>query len=918
MNINTSLLDMPNVGTFVGRKSEYNNLSQLIQQNRIVIIEGLSGIGKTALATFYAHNTANTYKAVAWHEIQVDESISTLIESIAEKLKAQGQEFLHSKVWGKQQSQLTTIKSLIEQLRKEKILLVLDSFEIFLDDDHKLKAEFENLIDELFRSSFNSNVILTTKIKPRPHPRLLNQYSTIELKGLTDLDSTTLLSELANKHNIQLDVSSEQQIYKATQGHPMALNFVVAALIYGESIQFLLKNLQAVVASEVAPHLINLLYAKLPNDAQRLLKASSAFRKPFTVADINPLQVKADFTELKAFFFIESDISKQRYFLHPIVREYAYKLLKEDTAMFSNTHKSIGELYIAKMKHSRNLEDIETILDVLEAIYHCNKAKHDNGQRFVGNFIANNKTALRNMVKFGEGRLAKKLYEAALKVREDDSELHQFYARLLEGHFSNNPKEIEKHYAESVRLTPENPERQMNYLLFLAKAGKYEQAQEAFERAIAIKECKSSDKVYVPYAKVLLEARKNIQAEKVLEQALPIVDKGSLSQVYIMYGQTLAYQRKFEKAESVFTEGLKTVHLSNGLDDVYIRYSKYFVDRKRFDKAEAVISEAMAKLPPANLVRLYVEYSKLLRQQGKVKQAIAILEEGIKKIPSKFNLYSLYWEYCDLLKSQKDFDGAIDVLRRGIKHVSLEHKGDALILEYGKLARNLGNKQEAEKALRYGIQNTPIGEGLKVLYLDYATLLLFQKRYNEAISCLDEALGRLPKRSHGILNLRRNEIVEEMKKARQKQEKQATKETFENQYFQKGEYTKPYFLFREQLQSATSSIVIIDSYINEEILKTISTLKKEISVLIISEHIRPADFDVQVNKLRRDGYKIKVFKTDMFHDRFLGIDNEWTHSGHSFKDIGSRVSMSTKLDEKRVQQLQKDIDYVLNNMPEFC
>jgi len=124
MTINTSLLDLPNVGTFVGRKSEYNNLSQLIQKNRIVIIEGLSGIGKTALATFYAHNTANNYKAVVWHEIQIDESVSTLIESIAEKIKAQGQEFLYDKVWGQQQSQLATIKFLIEKLRKEKILLL--------------------------------------------------------------------------------------------------------------------------------------------------------------------------------------------------------------------------------------------------------------------------------------------------------------------------------------------------------------------------------------------------------------------------------------------------------------------------------------------------------------------------------------------------------------------------------------------------------------------------------------------------------------------------------------------------------------------------------------------------------------------------------------------------------------------------
>ncbi|MBN1449691.1 MAG: hypothetical protein JW963_01635, partial [Anaerolineales bacterium] len=271
--------------------------------------------------------------------------------------------------------------------------------------------------------------------------------------------------------------------------------------------------------------LINLLYAKLTNDAQRLLKVSSAFRKPFTMSDVKSLQIKADFTELKAVFFIETDTSNQRYFLHPIVREYAYKLLKEDLSMFNSIHESIGEFYIAKIKRSRNLESIETILDVLEAIYHCNKANHEHGQRFIGNFIANNKTALRNMVKFGEGRLAKRLYEAALKLKGDDSELHQFYARLLEGHFNGNPKEIEKHYAESVRLTPDNPERQRDYLCFLARLGKYEQAQKVFEHAIELKSCKSSGLLYVPYAKILLEARRNKEAERVLEKGLTTVKK---------------------------------------------------------------------------------------------------------------------------------------------------------------------------------------------------------------------------------------------------------------------------------------------------------------------------------------------------------------------------------------------------------
>ena len=874
MPVNTSLLDIPSVDTFVGRKSEYKDLSQAIQENRIVFVEGLSGIGKSALVSYYAQSKAADYDAIVWHEIQDDDGVKSIVDSVSEQFKAQGQDFLYNTVWGQQKNAHSIIKALLDQLRRAKTLLIFDSFEKLLNDNQKIKSDFEDLIDDLFKASFSSKVLLTTKIKPQPHPSLLNQYCTFELKGLTGQDTIDLLLGQSKKHDVSLDSNNAHQIYKITEGHPMALNFIIASLIHGTSFQILVKDLQNVVVSEVAPFLLRSLYPKLNPDSQKLLKSVSAFRKPFTTADVKPLPVKTDFTELKSFFFLEIDSGKKQYSLHPIVREYAYKKLREDQLMFKITHKSIGDYYIGKIRAARNPERFETMLDVLEATYYCNKGNYGQGQDFIGNFISKKlKTALRNLVKFGEGKLAKKLYEIALKVTKDDGELHQFYARLLEEHYEINPNDIEKHYAEAVRLSPENPERQMDYLVFLAKTGKYKLAQQAFEQAILLTSCKSSDKVYVPYAKVLLEARKNNDVEKILGKALPVVKKDSLSQVYIMYSQALAYQRKFEQAEASFNIGLKTVPAQNGLDDVYIRYCKYFVQRKRFDKATSVITEAMTNLPPKNLVRLYVEYSKLLRQQRRFQEAIEILEDGIKKIPPKFNLYSLYWEYFDLLKSQKNIKGATEVLKRGIEHVSCKYKGDALILEYSKIQRNLGNWQEAEKSLKYGIENTPIGEGLKILYLDYSNVLLYQGKYDEAVLLLDQALIRLPKRSHSVIKRKRSEILEEKGK-RHNAQKQTSKIAVQDQYFEKGQHLEPYLLIRNLIQSATTRIVIVDSYINDELIKLIATLDKKPSILIFGNNISPADFGVQINKLRNDGYKIKVFKTNIFHDRFLNVDSK--------------------------------------------
>ncbi|MBI3170825.1 MAG: putative DNA binding domain-containing protein [Chloroflexi bacterium] len=515
------------------------------------------------------------------------------------------------------------------------------------------------------------------------------------------------------------------------------------------------------------------MYPKLSIEAQKQLKIASAFRKPFTITELKSFPVRTDFIELKSYFFIEADLGNRFYYLHPIVREYAYKTLKSDENEYNQVHKTIGDFYLSQVRSSRHFKDAKFISALLETIFHYKRVNYIQGQISVGNFIASQlKQSLRELAKLGETNLAKKLYEVALKTVKDDSELHQFYARLLEDHHPTYQAEIKKHYAESVRLTPDNAERQMNYLTFLAKNKKYELAQEVFKKAILIPPCKSNDKIYVPYAKILLEAGKKFEAEKVLKLALQNVEKDSLSQVYVMYGAALAGQGKFEQAEESFDNGIKIAPMQNGLEDVCIAFVKFLVERRKFDKAVAIINDVMVKLPTQKLARLYVEHSKLLRQQGKEKEAVEVLETGINKIPSRFNLYSLYWEYCDLLKSRNDFSGALKLLKRGINHVSPEHKGDALILEYVKISRRIGKYEEAEEVLKYGIEKTPVGEGLKILYIDYSNLLIWKNRYDEAISLLDKALQRLPRRSHSAIKRKKKEIIEEKSKRKNKVAKQ--------------------------------------------------------------------------------------------------------------------------------------------------
>jgi len=117
-------------------------------------------------------------------------------------------------------------------------------------------------------------------------------------------------------------------------------------------------------------------------------------------------------------------------------------------------------------------------------------------------------------------------------------------------------------------------------------------------------------------------------------------------------------------------------------------------------------------------------------------------------------------------------------------------------------------------------------------------------------------------------------------------------------YIEKGDCYKSYICIRNLMISAKSSIIIIDPYIDEQILTMIELLKTEINVIIFTQKIDPMDFCVQVKKLRDEGRLITIYKTNAFHDRFIGVDNVWWHSGHSFKDLGEKDSMLNKVTEK--------------------
>lgn len=136
--------------------------------------------------------------------------------------------------------------------------------------------------------------------------------------------------------------------------------------------------------------------------------------------------------------------------------------------------------------------------------------------------------------------------------------------------------------------------------------------------------------------------------------------------------------------------------------------------------------------------------------------------------------------------------------------------------------------------------------------------------------------------------------------------KEAEIERFvEQNYIKKGDSFKSYIKLRNLMKSAKDSITIVDSYIDDQILLMIQLLEPKIKKIIITDtnKITPADFFIQVQKLKKDGHLIDIFKSKKFHDRFIRIDNIWWHSGHSFKNLGEKNSMLNKITKEIAKKI---------------
>jgi hypothetical protein len=309
MSVKLSLTNiLPDEGYFLGRENDLDQLKILLAANKLVVIEGLSGIGKTALALRYAYQSLDDYDILVWHEIQIDKSSESVLTSIASQINEQGFSTLLEAVTDPKKDWRSRINVLIDVLRKTHALLILDSSNNCLDDSNRVNREFAYLVDQLLGQSYNSRVLLTTKIKFQINPAYLGQYRTYELLKLDQADAINLFINLCKDVGHDVSDYDAQRVSRTAGGHPFALKIIVGLLQGGYLLQSLLEQLRGMLVSNYGQFLLDILYSRLTRGAKRLLEACSAYRRPVSLVAIEQLPADAKLiNQLLPYFLLERE-----------------------------------------------------------------------------------------------------------------------------------------------------------------------------------------------------------------------------------------------------------------------------------------------------------------------------------------------------------------------------------------------------------------------------------------------------------------------------------------------------------------------------------------------------------------------------------------------------------------------------------
>ncbi|MBI1256995.1 MAG: XRE family transcriptional regulator [Chloroflexi bacterium] len=223
--------DALSVPSFYGREAEQRLLSEwmIAERCRVVNLVGFGGIGKSTLAVNQMHQVAEDFEVVIWRSLRDAPACDVLIDDTLQTLEpeslAQHPENLEQR-----------LSLLLERLRDQRVLLVLDNLEALLEEGEnvgQMRAGYEGygrMLRQIAETKHQSCLLLTSREKAVDLAPLEGSHAPVRTLRLTPLDAHSC-GQLLSEKDVAGNDAERAQLIEMYTGNPLALKIVAQTLV---------------------------------------------------------------------------------------------------------------------------------------------------------------------------------------------------------------------------------------------------------------------------------------------------------------------------------------------------------------------------------------------------------------------------------------------------------------------------------------------------------------------------------------------------------------------------------------------------------------------------------------------------------------------------------------------------------------
>jgi len=330
-------LDVP---SFFGRQGELATLSEWVVQDhcRVVSVLGLGGIGKSALVVHAMRELANHFDVVLFRSLRDAPPPEALLSSWLAVLSPEAQDFLH-------ESLERRLSRLLAELRRRRVLLVLDNLEALLEEGEalgRLRPGYEGygqLLEQVGHTAHQSCLLLTSREHPAALRALESRRALVRSLRLSGLEASAC-AQMLGEHELVGSPEEYARLAALYEGNPLALSIVaetIADLFGGAITPFLAAGM---ILFGSITQLLQDQWARLSPLEQMVLWWLAILREPVSlkelqavlVAPLAPAQAFEAVDGLRRRSLVERGQRPGSFTLHSVVLEFVTGLLVEEAS----------------------------------------------------------------------------------------------------------------------------------------------------------------------------------------------------------------------------------------------------------------------------------------------------------------------------------------------------------------------------------------------------------------------------------------------------------------------------------------------------------------------------------------------------------------------------------------------------------